>query len=123
MTAELGEFTKWRGSVEARLGRLEAVSDEHVGKTTQHEGLLGSVDADLSKIQVEFRAQRGMLQALHITQNEHTVALRKLETGQEELRRGQEELWQGQAKVLAGVQTIIGLLGRDIDSGNESGDS
>jgi hypothetical protein len=78
---------------------------------------------ELEEFTQEFRARRGMLQALHITQNEHTVALRKLETGQEELRRGQEELWQGQAKVLAGVQTIIGLLGRDIDSGNESGDS
>jgi hypothetical protein len=126
MTVELEEFTKWRGSVEARLGRLEVVSDEHAGKTTHHEGLLGSVDADLSQIQVEFRAQRGMLQALHITQNEHTAALRKLETGQEELRRGQGELWQGQeelrqgqVEVLAGVQAIIGLLGRDIDGGAE----
>jgi hypothetical protein len=130
MTVELEEFTKWRDSVEGRLGKLELVSDEQVRKTTLHEGLLTSIDADLSKIQVEFRAQRGMLQALHITQNEHTAALRKLETGQEELRRGQTELWQGQtelrqgqAKVLAGVQTIIGLLGRDIDGGSESGDS
>jgi hypothetical protein len=84
---------------------------------------------ELEEFTKEFRAQRSMLQALHITQNEHTAALRKLETGQEELRRGQkelwqgqQELWQGQAKVLAGVQTIIGLLGRDIDTGNESGD-
>jgi hypothetical protein len=105
------------------LGKLEVVSDEHVGKTTHHEGLLGSVDADLSQIQVEFRAQRGMLQALPITQNEHTAALRKLVTGQEELRQGQEELRQGQAKVLTGVQAIIGLLDRDIDGGSESGDS
>lgn len=31
MTVELGEFTKWRDSVEARLGKLELVSDESGG--------------------------------------------------------------------------------------------
>jgi chromosome segregation ATPase len=103
MTVELEEFTEWRHRVEARLGRLEGVGDEHVGKINHHEGLLGSIDEDLSKIQVEFRAQRSMLQALHITQNEHSAALRKLEIGQEELRTGQ-------ARVLGGVQAILGLL-------------
>jgi hypothetical protein len=110
MTVALEEFTEWRDSVEARLGRLEAVSDEHVDKTKHHEGLLGSMDKDLSGIQVEFRVQRRMLQALHITQNEHTARLVKLEIGQGELRQGQHELRQGQAKVLAGVQTILDLL-------------
>ena len=110
MTVELEEFTEWQHSVETRLGRLEAVSDEHMDMTKHHQGLLGSMDKDLSGIQVEFRAQRGMLQALHLTQNEHTAALRKLETGQEELRRGQQDLRQGQAKVLVGVQTILDLL-------------
>jgi hypothetical protein len=114
MTVELEEFTEWRHSVETRLGRLEAVSDEHMDMTKHHQGLLGSMDKDLSGIQVEFRAQRGMLQALHLTQNEHTARLVKLEIGQEELRQGQQELRQelrqGQAKVLAGVQTILDLL-------------
>jgi chromosome segregation ATPase len=110
MTVAIEEFAKWRDSVEARLGRLEGVSDEHAGKIRHDEHLLGSMDRDLSKLQAEFRAQRGMLQALHLTQNEHTAKLMKLEIGQEELRRGQQELRQGQVKVLAGVQTIIGLL-------------
>ena len=35
------------------------------------------MDEDLGKIQVEFRAQRGMLQALHLTQSEHTAVLRE----------------------------------------------
>jgi hypothetical protein len=103
MTVELEEFTEWRHRVETRLGRLEAVSDQHADRAKHYEGLLGSMDKDLGEIQVEFRAQRGMLQALHLTQNEHTAALRKLETGQEELRRGQ-------AKVLVGVQTVLDLL-------------
>ncbi|HEY6492184.1 MAG TPA: hypothetical protein VIZ43_02855 [Trebonia sp.] len=116
MTVELEEFTKWRTSVETRLGRLEAVGDEHAEKVNHHQGLLGSIDGDLTGVQVEFRAQRSMLQALHLTQNEHTSALRDLRTGQDELRLGQ-------AKVLAGVQTIIGLLGRNIEGDDEPGDS
>jgi septal ring factor EnvC (AmiA/AmiB activator) len=103
MTVTLEEFRPWKDTVEARLDRLETVTS--------------SMDKDFGEIRVEFGAQRKMLQALHLTQNEHTktlaehtrtlaehtktlaehsVALRKLETGQ--------------AEVLAGVQTIIGLL-------------
>jgi septal ring factor EnvC (AmiA/AmiB activator) len=96
MTVTLEEFRPWKDTVEARLDRLETVTS--------------STDKDFGEIRVESGAQRKMLQALHLTQNEHTktlaeqtktlaehsVALRKLETGQ--------------AEVLAGVQTIIGLL-------------
>jgi hypothetical protein len=117
MTVELAEFPEWRHSVEARLGRLEVVSDKHVENGNHHAGLLGSMDTDLSSIQVEFRAQRGLLQALHLTQNQHSAALRKLETGQEELRLGQAELRLGQAElrremteVRGGIRTIIALL-------------
>jgi reverse gyrase len=111
---DVEELVEWRDHIETRVSRLEATSDQHVEKISDHGGLLVSMDEDLSKIQVEFRAQRGMLQALHDTQSEHVTVLRKLETGQEELRRGQ-------AKVLAGVQTIIGLFDRGIDGGNQSG--
>lgn len=79
MTVELEEFTEWRVGVEARLGRLEAVSDRQEDRAEYHKGLIGSMDRDLSKIQVEFRAQRGMLQALHDTQTEHTRRFRKIE--------------------------------------------
>jgi hypothetical protein len=103
MTVELEEFTEWRHRVEERLCKLEAASDRHAVQITDHGGHLVSMDEDLSKIQVEFRAQRGMLQALHDTQSEHTAALT-------ELRAGQQELRLGHAKVLAGVQTILGLL-------------
>ncbi len=127
MTVELEEFTQWRHRVDARLGRLEVMSDEHVDKGRQQDGLLGSMDTDLSNIQVEFRAQRGLLQALHVTQNEHTAMLRdhtdtlrdhtarlaRLESGQQELRREVTE-------VRVGVQTIIGLLS-PADGDEESG--
>jgi septal ring factor EnvC (AmiA/AmiB activator) len=117
MTVALEEFRPWKDTVEARLDRLETVTS--------------SIDKDFSEIRVEFRAQRSMLQALHLTQNEHTktlaehtktlaehtktlaehsVSLKRLETGQEELRLGQ-------AKCLAGIQSILGLL----QSANGSG--
>jgi septal ring factor EnvC (AmiA/AmiB activator) len=110
MTVALEEFRPWKDTVEARLDRLETVTS--------------SMEEDFDKIRVEFRAQRSMLQALHLTQNEHTktlaehtktlaehsVSLKRLETGQEELRLGQ-------AKCLAGIQSILGLL----QSANGSG--
>jgi chromosome segregation ATPase len=117
MAVELKELTQWRDSVEDRLGKLEAARDQHAVQVSHQREHLVSMDEDLSKIQVEFRAQRGMLQALHLTQSEHTTRLTRLEIGQSELRQGQLELRQGQqelrlgqAKVLAGVQTILGLL-------------
>jgi chromosome segregation ATPase len=110
MAVELKEFTQWRDSVEDRLGKLEAARDQHAVQVSHQREHLVSMDEDLSKIQVEFRAQRGMLQALHLTQSEHTTRLTRLEIGQSELRQGQQELRLGQAKVLAGVQTILGLL-------------
>ena len=130
MTVALEEFTEWRDTVEARLGRLESVSDEHTEKFNHDDDLLGSMDEDLTKLQVEFRAQRKMLQALHLTQSDHTARLTRLETGVRKLDgRVQkldgrvERLEQGMQKVEAGVRTIIGLLDRSHDGGNESGDS
>ena len=122
MTVELEEFMEWQASVEARLCTLEAASDQHVVQVSGQRGLIISMDADVSKIQVEFRAQRAMLQALHDTQTEHTAALRGLRTGVEELRLGQKELRRGQAQVLAGVQAIVGLL-TSVEGGGESDDS
>jgi hypothetical protein len=68
------------------------------------------MDEDLSKIPAEFRAQRGMLQALHLTQNEHTAVLREHSVALAELRAGQQELRQGLTETCVGIRTIIGLL-------------
>ena len=110
MTVALEEFTQWRDSVEARLGKLEDVSEKHAERFNRDEHLLGAMDRDLGSLHAEFRAQRSLLQALHLTQNEHTrtlnehtKALKTLETGQEELRRGVTE-----ARV--GIRAIIDLL-------------
>ena len=74
-------------------------------------GLLVSMDEDVSKIQVEFRAQRGMLQALHDTQSEHITALREHTAI---LSDHSAQL----AEIRVGVQTIIDLLTPKPGSGN-----
>jgi hypothetical protein len=69
------------------------------------------MDDDMSSLKAEFRAQRKLLQALHITQQEHTVRLERLETGQAELRT---EV----GRIHVGVKAILGLLGGDPASGD-----
>ena len=128
MTVELEEFAEWRVSVEGRLCMLEAASDQHAVQISDQKGHLVSMDEDLTKIQVEFRAQRGMLQALHDTQSKHTAGIRKLRTGQEELRRGLTEV-RGEltevrgelTEVRVGIRTIIDLLNSADDDKNSGG--
>ena len=122
MTVELAEFTGWRRSVDARLAKLEAASDQHAVQASEQKGHLVSMDKDLSEIQVQFRAQRGMLQALHDTQTEHTAMLRDHTTRLTRLETGLGEVKVGLATVNVGVQTIIGLL-KSADGDGESGDS
>lgn len=110
MTVELEEFTEWRDSVEVRLGKLETMSEKHGQRFDRDEQLLGAMDRDLGGLHSEFRAQRSLLQALHLTQNEHTRTLSEHSAALRELRTGQEELRQGLTEVRAGVQTIVGLL-------------
>jgi hypothetical protein len=109
MTVTLEEFRPWKATVEARLDRLESVT--------------GSMDEDFSKIQVEFRAQRQMLQALHLTQNEHTKVLAEHSATLQQHTVALRKLETGQAEVLAGVQTIIGLLAPANGNGESGGDS
>ena len=66
----------------------------------------------ISKVQVEFRAQRGLLQSLHLTQQDHTTLLREHSTQLTEIRAGQQ-------RVIAGVDAIHEMLDRTLNSGNE----
>ena len=117
MTVALEEFTEWRNGVEVRLCTLEAASDRHAVEISAQGGHIVSMDEDLSKIQVEFRAQRAMLQALHDTQSEHITVLREHTTALAELRTGQQELRKGLTEARVGIRTIIGLLTQANDKG------
>jgi hypothetical protein len=103
MTTIIKDHAQEPRDIEARVSTLEAASDVHAVKISDHGGLLVSMDEDVSKIQVEFRAQRGMLQALHDTQSEHITVLREHSAI---LADHGAQL----AEIRVGVQTIIDLL-------------
>ena len=111
MIIELDDFPHWVDRVEARFSSLETASNRQAAEIAIQKGLRAAMDDDLSKIQVEFRAQRGLLQALADTQSEHTTILREHSTI---LREHSTQL----AEVRAGVQTIIGLLTPEPDGDN-----
>ena len=74
MTDDLEDASQWRGKIEARVRTLEAISDEQATLISTQRGLQVAMGGDVSKVQVEFRAQRGLRQSLHLTQQEHTGA-------------------------------------------------
>ena len=78
MADDLGKDGQWRDTVETRLGKAE------------------------------FGAQRELLQALHVTQQEHTAQFREM---REEMQKGREETQKGFERLHAGVDAIVGLLG------------
>jgi hypothetical protein len=117
MTTIFKDHAEEPRDIEARVSTLEAASDTHVVKISDHGGLLVSMDDDLSKIQVEFRAQRAMLQALRDTQSEHSTQLRQHTALLNEHTAILSEHTailsdhSGQlAEIRVGVQTIIDLL-------------
>lgn len=111
MTDDLEDFARWRDRIEARVTMLETASDGHAAAIGIQKGLRTAMDEDISKMQAEFRAQRGLLQALHDTQQEHTAQLRELRAGQEELRAGLE-------RVHVGVDAIREILDRNLSTDN-----
>ena len=126
--ADLAGFAQWSNQAEGRLTTLEHMSDEQADKVSSHQGALSSMDRDISAMQQEFRIQRGMLQAHHLTQQEQSVALRELKAGQAALQLGQAALQLGQAalqlgqaEMRAGIRTIIGLLDAGTDGGAAAG--
>ena len=68
MNNDLEGFGQWRRTVDTRLGTLET-------RVAEQASLRAQMDEDMSNLKVEFRAQRGLLQALHDTQQEHTTVL------------------------------------------------
>jgi chromosome segregation ATPase len=133
MSGEFDDSTPRQHAMEARVATLERVSDEHAGKISNQRGSLDAIHTDLGELRGHFTRQEGMVQALHLTQNEQLAAMRELRTGQEELRLDLEELRLGQeglrhelTETRVGIQTIIGLLKSaegDEDNGGEPGGS
>jgi chromosome segregation ATPase len=112
MTNDLEGFRQWRDTVETRLATLETRVDDQ-------EGLRAAMDEDMSSLKVEFRAQRKLLQSLHVTQQEHTGRFREMdEKLQAGFREVDEKMRTGFASVQAGVDAILDLLS---GSGKQAG--
>lgn len=70
-------------------------------------------------MQVEFRAQRGLLQSLHLTQQDHTGLLREHSAMLREHSTQLSEIRTGQQRIMAGVDTIREMLDRALNAGND----
>jgi len=112
MTDDPEDASQWRDRIEARVSTLEAISDEQATAISTQRGLQVAMDEDVSKVQVEFRAQRGLLQSLHLTQQDHTALLREHGAQLTELRTGQQ-------RILVGVDAIREMLDRTLNSGKD----
>jgi archaellum component FlaC len=111
MTDDLSDPQQWRDNIEARVGTLEAT-------VTTEAQLRATMDFDMGKMQSEFRAQRSMLQALHVTQQDHNRRL----TGVEGRLTGVEDRLTGVEGRLTGVEDrLTGVEGRltNIEGGLE----
>ena len=71
----------------------------------------------------EIETRVGTLEVTVETQRDHTARLTRLESGVQKLDGRVQGLEDGMRTVEAGVETIIGLLGREIDAGEQQGDS
>ena len=112
MSDDLGDSREWRDSIEARVSKLEV--------TVQAEaGLRAKMDEDMSDLKVEFRAQRGLLQSLHLTQNEHTTLLREHSAQLREHSAQLTDIRAGQQRILVGVEAIRELLDRTLNANPE----
>jgi chromosome segregation ATPase len=120
MTVELEESAGWRHRVDARLATLERVSDEHGDKIGHQQGSFLAIHADLGEIRGQLLKQDSMIQALRLTQSEHSTALRKLRQDVTEIRQDVTELRRDVTEVRVGIRTIIDLIDQR-DSGRASG--
>jgi septal ring factor EnvC (AmiA/AmiB activator) len=97
------------------VSTLEAASDEQAAAIAIQRGLQVAMDEDITAMRVEFRAQRGLLQSLHLTQQEHTTLLREHSAQLREHSAQLNDLRAGQQRILVGVEGIRELLDRTLN--------
>jgi chromosome segregation ATPase len=125
----MDEMRRRQDTFDMRLTTLEE-------KVDTEANLRATMNKDISDIKIEQRAQRGLLQAVAITQSEHTARLTAIETDVAVLKTDVAVLKTDVAvlktdvavlktdmaqvkstlgNVQVGVQTIIAILDRQID--------
>ena len=75
MTDDFQDPRQWRDGIEARVATLETRASTVEATVKTEAQLRATMDFDMGKMQAEFRAQRSMLQALHVTQQDHNRRL------------------------------------------------
>ena len=110
MTDDLEDFARWRGSVDDRLGKLEA-------KVETEAHLRAAMDRDMGTLSAKFGVQERLIQAISETQSDHTRQLRtingRLEKVDGRLEKVEDRLEKVEGKldlVHVGVQAIRTLL-------------
>jgi hypothetical protein len=96
MEKDLEDFPRWRDSLESRVGTLET-------KVGTEAHLRAAMDKDMGTLSAKFGVQEKLIQAISLTQSDHTKRLTRLEVGQEELRTTLD-------RVQVGVEAIHTLL-------------
>jgi|SRR5580698_4096035 hypothetical protein len=95
--------------VQERLARHDQRLDELESRVGAEAGLRAMMDHDLATLNKKLNANTSLLQALRITQGDHTRMLTRMETDIAELKTGA-------AKTVIALQIIMGklddLLGR-----------
>jgi hypothetical protein len=117
VTDDLEDSSQWRGGMESRLGTLET-------KVETEAHLRAAMDKDMGTLSAKFGVQEKLIQAISLTQSDHTKLLRDHTERLEKLEVGQEELKTKLDRVHVGVEAIhtllIGLTASDTDDNEVS---
>jgi len=84
----------------------------------QEAGLRASQDRDLVAIAQGVRAQGRLIQALAVTQSEHTRSLAQLTATIDEVKETIDEVKETIDEVKGGVTQIVGMVGTLIERGD-----
>jgi uncharacterized coiled-coil protein SlyX len=116
MADDLEDSAQWRGRMEERLGTLET-------KVGAEAHLRAAMDEDMGTLSAKFGVQEKLIQAISVTQSEHTAMLRDHTARLEKLEIGQDEMRTKLDLVHVGVQAIhtllTGLTANETPEGNQ----
>src|ERR1700733_2644029 len=99
MEKGLEDYPRWRDGIESRVGTLET-------KVETEAHLRAAMDKDMGTLSAKFGVQERLIQAISLTQSEHTSMLRDHTTRLTRLEVGQEELRTKLDRVHVGVEAI-----------------
>jgi hypothetical protein len=110
MEKDLEDFPRWRDSVETRLSTLDSAAETQRAELKTQAELRAAMDEDMGTPSAKFGVQERLIQAISLTQSDHTALLRDHTERLTRLEGGQEELQTKLDRVHVGVEAIHTLL-------------